>query len=232
MPLRDHFRPPVCEESQWQSFAANWLTRIADQLCERVPDDYAVWEFVKAPVVTGVDVVAEPENGGESPGRSVWQLGRPSATAPAVLPPRYEVHVSREFGGRHLVAVVGLVIPEHKESAATRRAFTSKVSGYIHSGVCVLIVDAVTDPLWNLHNDICRSFGWPDPSRLPSGAGVYAAVYRPVIRESSPTIDIWHATFGVGDPLPTMPLRLIADYFVPVELEATYTEACRRRRLI
>jgi hypothetical protein len=29
-----------------------------------------------------------------------------------------------------------------------------------------------------------------------------------------------------------MPLRLIADYFVPVELESTYTEACRRRRLI
>jgi hypothetical protein len=28
-----------------------------------------------------------------------------------------------------------------------------------------------------------------------------------------------------------MPLRLIADYFVPVELEATYT-AARQRRLI
>ena len=41
-----------------------------------------------------------------------------------------------------------------------------------------------------------------------------------------------HNQFNVGDTLPTMPLRLIADYFVPVELELTYTEACRRRRLI
>jgi hypothetical protein len=43
---------------------------------------------------------------------------------------------------------------------------------------------------------------------------------------------VWTATFAVGDPLPTMPLRLIADYFVPVDFEAAYTEACRRRRLI
>jgi hypothetical protein len=28
-----------------------------------------------------------------------------------------------------------------------------------------------------------------------------------------------------------MPLRLIRDLFVPVELELTYTETCRKRRL-
>ena len=32
MPLLDHFRPPVRLGSQWQSFAATWLTGIADRL--------------------------------------------------------------------------------------------------------------------------------------------------------------------------------------------------------
>jgi hypothetical protein len=40
------------------------------------------------------------------------------------------------------------------------------------------------------------------------------------------------ATFAVGDPLPTLPLRLTGDLFVPVEFEAAYQEACRRRRLV
>jgi len=42
---------------------------------------------------------------------------------------------------------------------------------------------------------------------------------------------IWPATFAVGDPLPELPLRLTGDLFVPVDFEATYQEACRRRRL-
>jgi hypothetical protein len=61
---------------------------------------------------------------------------------------------------------------------------------------------------------------------------LYAASYRPVIRDGRPELDLWLATFAVGDPLPTMPLRLIADYFVPVDFEAAYTYARRRRELI
>ena len=36
---------------------------------------------------------------------------------------------------------------------------------------------------------------------------------------------------AVGDTLPTMPLSLAADFCVPVDLEAAYAEACRRRRV-
>ncbi len=40
------------------------------------------------------------------------------------------------------------------------------------------------------------------------------------------------APCAVGAPLPVMPLRLTGDLFVPVDFEATYQEACRRRRII
>ena len=36
---------------------------------------------------------------------------------------------------------------------------------------------------------------------------------------------------SVGVALPTMPLRIVGSLFVPVDLEATYAEACRRRRI-
>ena len=95
-----------------------------------------------------------------------------------------------------------------------------------------MIVDGVTERRANLHDEIVRMMRLPVELRLLPDPPLYAASYRPVIRANRAEIDIWVNAFAVGDHLPTMPLRLIADYFVPVELEATYTEACRRRRLI
>jgi hypothetical protein len=66
---------------------------------------------------------------------------------------------------------------------------------------------------------------------LPADVQLYAVAYRPVQRSDRAEIDFWHASCSVGTPLPTMPLRLVGDLFVPVDLEATYQEACKRRRL-
>lgn len=44
-------------------------------------------------------------------------------------------------------------------------------------------------------------------------------------------VDVWTERFRVGGRLPTMPLRLVADYFVPIDLETIYTEVCLRRRV-
>ena len=66
---------------------------------------------------------------------------------------------------------------------------------------------------------------------MPAPTTLYAVAYRPVLRGEQAEIDIWPATFAVGDPLPELPLRLTGDLFVPVGFEATYQEACRRRRL-
>lgn len=108
----------------------------------------------------------------------------------------------------------------------------AKVVSLLRLGVCVLVVDVVTVGRVHLHNLIAQRLGAPVDVALPVETHTFAATYRPVIRDNRPQLDIWVNAFAVGDPLPTMPLRLIADYFVPVELEATYTEACRRRRLI
>jgi hypothetical protein len=66
---------------------------------------------------------------------------------------------------------------------------------------------------------------------MSAQATLYAVAYRPVLRREHAEIDIWPAAFAVGDPLPELPLRLTGDLFMPVDFEANYQEACRRRRL-
>jgi len=235
MPLLDHFRPPVSELEQWNSFHSNWATRIADRLTELIPHEFRVHENLKLGGGVEIDVAAVRSapgmNGTTSPHHSLWQ---PFAATiiPATFPDRFEVLVFRQFGGRQLVAAIELVSPGNKDRDETREAFAMKVASYLHEGVSVLIVDVVTERRANLHDEIVRMMRMPTELCLPPDQPLYAASYRPVIRENRAEIDIWVSSFSVGDPLPTMPLRLIADYFVPVELEATYTEACRRRRLI
>ena len=84
----------------------------------------------------------------------------------------------------------------------------------------------------NLHNETMRLMSAADDFLLPAEVELYAVAYRPVLRQEKPEIDLWTAPVAVGQPLPTLPLRLTGDLFVPVEFEPAYQEACRRRRLI
>jgi hypothetical protein len=72
----------------------------------------------------------------------------------------------------------------------------------------------------------------PDEACLPDTVELYASAYRPVVREEKAEIDIWAQRCALAEPLPTMPLRLTGDLFVPVEFELAYLETCRRRRLL
>jgi hypothetical protein len=55
--------------------------------------------------------------------------------------------------------------------------------------------------------------------------------YRPIIRDAQERIEVWPSALEIGRPLPVLPLALNAELALPVDLEATYTAACQRRRL-
>lgn len=235
MPLLDHFHPPVIHRIQWNTFHSAWATRLADRLGEVIPAEFLAHENLKlgGGVEIAVATTRDPpvKNGTDTPKLSDWQPPR-AVSVPATFPDRFEVLVYRDYAGRHLVAAIELVSPGNKDEPATRAAFTQKVASYLHEGISVLVVDVVTERRANLHDEIVRLMRMPDELRMTPDPPLYAASYRPVLRDGRPEIDVWVNPFDVGDLLPTMPLRLIADYFVPVELEATYMETCRRRRLI
>jgi hypothetical protein len=152
-------------------------------------------------------------------------------TIPAVFPDSFEVKVFGLRDGLKLVAAVELVSPANKDRPDVRRAFATKCASYLLQGVSVIVMDIVTSYRANLHNETMRLMEVTAPVEMPADVGLYAVAYRPVIRQGKSEIDLWPATVAVGEPLPTLPLRLTGDLFVPVEFEAAYQEACRHRRL-
>lgn len=244
MPLLDHFRPPLRQRLAWESLHSSWATRIADDLNEHwLPDEYVAAEFTEIRGRLEIDVTTyevpdpdRPESGGgvavaTRPRARAWTAPPPTEVATAVFPDSVEVRIMHTAEGNSVVAAIELVSPSNKDRPAERRAFVAKCAGYLASGVGLVVVDVVTTKHFNLHAELADLLEFAPPRDFPADCDLYAVAYRPAMRGGRAEIDVWAYPLAVGGALPTMPLRLVGDTFVPVELEATYTEACRRRRL-
>jgi hypothetical protein len=150
---------------------------------------------------------------------------------PAVFPDTFEVRIFTTSGGLTLVAAIELVSPGNKDRPEERRAFATKCASYLYQGVSLIIIDIVTNKNANLHNETMHLMAAANPFLFADDVNLYAAAYRPVLRQEQAEIDCWFAICAVGASLPLLPLRLTGDLFVPVDFEASYQEACRRRRL-
>lgn len=240
MPLLDHFRPPVKARLPWRTLHAAWLSELTNLLNEILPPGYVALESRQAGGRLELDVGTYELEQGDAAGRNgttavkspVWTLPAPTASFQATFTDVFEIRVYDSDTAGILVAAIELISPANKDRPAERRAFAAKCADYLGSGACVVILDAVTVRRANLHNEVLDLIEAPREWALPPDPPLYAATYRPVLRDDKPAIDLWTRAFKVGDPLPTMPLRLTGDEFVPVDFETTYTEACRRRRLI
>jgi hypothetical protein len=106
-----------------------------------------------------------------------------------------------------------------------------KCASYLHQGISLIVLDIVTERHANLHHEILQLLPAGAPSQLLAGLFLYAVAYRPLRREGREEIDIWPEPLALGSPLPGLPLALNAETVLRVDLEETYMDACRRRRL-
>ncbi len=245
MPLFDHFHPPLSDEVPWTSFHGTWAVVLADHINGQLPPRFTAMPFAGSGAAVEIDVAAFERkgesvramadnggNGGVALMRpQVWSPPAPSLVMPAVFPSDFEVRIISTRSGPTLVGAIELVSPANKDRPETRRAFAAKCASYLYQGVSVIIMDIVTERLACLHNVIVEIMAAAEWFRLPDDAGPHAVAYRPVIRNERSEIDLWPAVFAIGDVLPTLPLRLTGDLFVPVEFEAAYLDACRRRSI-
>lgn len=249
MPLLDHFHPPVSTDHHWESFHSNWATRIADDLNDNwLPSEFRAEEHTYSGSRLEIDVATYESNAADeriegsatfSEGDAatatlerpaVWSPTAPVTSIPAVFPESFEVRVYETTGGPTLVAAIELISPGNKDRPERRRAFAAKCAGLLQRGVSVVMIDVVTSRRANLHAELMELLEVDDAARIEGD--LYAAACRPVVREDDEQIDVWTETFNVADALPTMPLRLTGDLFVPVQFEETYMEARRRRKLV
>lgn len=241
MPLLDHFRPPVQDILTWEELHGAWAPAIALHLNRKwLPREFVAKGKTHAGPNIEVDVATfqhEQLPGGPlCNGEGVatlaksWVPPQPLTTMPVVFPDTFEVKVFSTERGRKLVAAIELVSSGNKDREDKQRAFVSKCASYLHEGVSLLVVDLVTDRHYNLHNELVRWMQGPETLILLPRDHLYAVSYRPVLRDEQPQLDVWIERCTVGSSLPTMPLRLTGDLFVPVELELTYIDICQGYR--
>lgn len=244
MPLHDHFRSPMKDRLTWESLQAQWASVLVRRLNRQwLPRDFVAMPQTHVGAEIGVDV-ATFEQAGHSAGSlgnggggvatmpKVWSPPQPKAVMAAVFPDTFEVLVFSSERARRLVAAIELVSPRNKDRADARRTFLAKCGSYLSQGVSLIVMDVVTDRHFNLHDELLRWMNGPASGLLPDDVWLYAAAYRPVLRDEQPQIDVWAEPCEVGSPLPTMALRLTGDLFVGVEFESTYQEACEDTRAV
>ena len=196
--------------------------------------------FTSAPSVeidVGTFELNGPQNG-EVAGGTVTTVSQKAWAPPAadgsissVIPDTFEIRVLCTDTGPKLVAAIELISPGNKDRPAERTAFATKCASYLYQGISLIIVDIVTNRRANLHNEILRIMQTDGLLQLPPESNLYAVAYRPVRRRQDDEIDVWRSRLSLGQTLPTLPLGLQTDLVIPVDFEATYAEACLRKRL-
>ena len=236
MPLLDHFHPPWLKQRPWDSFHAAWANALAEQLNDGVlPPSFVALPLTQLGGRIEVDVAAvngaagTPEGGAAT---AVWAPPQPSLQAAIDFTHLdvFEVRVQRDDDSPPLVAAIELVSPANKDRAAHRRAFAVKCASYLQQGVGLVVVDVVTDRSGNMHGDLFELLGLsPTPDGGPP-PDLYAAAYRTTGPAEASQLQSWLEGLTLAAPLPKMPLWIMEERCVPVDLEAAYSVA--RRRLL
>jgi hypothetical protein len=239
MPLLDHFNPPLNRTHPWRSFHGAWAAAMARVLNQGVlPSGYYAVPLVDRDGPIEIDVAALREQGAAVAGDNAsrpqpWAPPAPAVAVAVELPAsdEIEVQVFADHGDPRLAAAVQLVSPRNKDRPQARQAFAVKCVGYLQQGSSVVAVDTVTTRRTDLNAAILSLLG-ADVATALLPSGLSAVSYRAVGQEEeSQQLHLWPAPLALGQPLPTLPLWIAADFSVPLDLEASYQMTCTDLRI-
>lgn len=232
MPLRNHFQPPLSRLASWEELHGAWPTVIAIKLNTLLPYRYrsGLRIHLGGPdddgfVIHDTPIISTLES------TDAWQPEAPTLLLETeeLTPPEYEVRVYDQSSGKRLVAAVEIVSPSNKDRPDHRDAFVSKCHAMLQQNVCVIIVDPVTKRGANLYDQLAERLGAAPPAIAETS--IYAVSCRWLTSLETRQLQTWEHELQVGAPLPTLPLWLNEQQFVPLELELTYEETCKGLRI-
>jgi hypothetical protein len=239
MPLLDHFNPPLNRTHPWRSFHGAWAATIARQLNQGVlPSGYYAVPLVDRDGPIEIDVATLRDNeprplSEDTAAPQTWSPPAPGLAVAVELPPAdtVEVQVFADDGDPRLAAAIELVSPRNKDRPQARQAFAAKCVGYLQQGCGLVVVDTVTTRRADLHA-VILSFVGAETSTLVPALSHSAVSYRAVGRdEHAQQIQLWPEPLALGQPLPTLPLWIAADFAVPLDLDASYCATCADLRI-
>jgi hypothetical protein len=234
MPVHDWTRvvPDI-----WHHFHVAWIVRLSDALAAILPEGYYAMAEQHLSRKAG-DVLTLH--------RSVADLTQPAPEPPeggtlTVLetPPKASVRlVAADIGKgkrrtltiRHssddrIIALVEILSPSNKKTAADVAEFVEKACGAIRAGIHVVLVDLFAPSKrmrGGMHAAIWKELGqdeWFAPPGKPLTVAGYAA---------GESVVAYVEPLAVGDEVPDMPLFLTSEHYVNLPLRSTYEETYRR----
>jgi hypothetical protein len=223
MPTHDWTR---LQPGDFHHFHQGWIVSIANALNSGLlpPDYLALSEQVTGrpiPDVVTLQTRQSPHKGG---GVSI-QESPPSARVVArfekVAYARRADRVVIRHGRGRVVAIIEVVSPGNKDSRHAFRTFVDKAVDILNQGVNLLVVDlfppTARDP-HGIHQALCDEFGNEPFDFLPAKPLTVASY----LAGDVPTAYV--ESVAVGDPLPSLPVFLSDEEYVPAPLESTYMQ--------
>ena len=236
MPILDHSDRKL--RADFDSFHSSWMVHIADDLNEILPKNFVARAHAKIGV-REVDVRTD-ELLTEEEKRQFILYQPPPPSSPgikATFPTELEVfvkHIEREE--ERTVGVIEIVSPRNKDRPQARDKFVAKCSNLLSEGVSLIIIDILPVPFFNLHNQLLLALkGAKGYLKENQGKPLYCTAYRQTFifeEEETPAIDCWTYSLNVSGILPELPLFITPGCAVPVDLEKTYMETCRKSRVL
>ena len=174
----------------------------------------------------------EPDSSGTNGGTggTQWSPGEPQLAVAVEWPSvdDVQVEVYSDEGDPRLAATIEAVSPSNKDRPKTRQAFAAKCVEHLCRGCGVdgrrcsslnpahelLQIERLVRSAVGRGNAGCTS------------CGVRAVSYQSIGREAEGQLRAWKTESVLGQPLPTVPLWLMGETSVPLDLEASHTAAC------
>jgi hypothetical protein len=182
MPLRDHFRTPLDDETQGEGFHGGWPMMIVASLAGKLPPRYVAAPRVHLGASIEIDVatfekddatVPAPDDNG-SVATAMWAPPQPTMAVMTDLPAldEYEVRVYDVRRGRRLVAAIEIVSPANKDRPEHRNAFVAK---------CIALLEFMWPSLiWSRHAiSIFTASSWKPSSKAIRALGRSRRAFMP-----------------------------------------------------
>lgn len=216
----------------YHDFHNAWLAELRKALNRGIlpPGYYALIDQVAGK--TGPDVLSL-----QSPAEATLPVGDSDVATITLAPPKVRLVsrmekavyarkrrtlVIRHSSNDRVVAMIEILSPGNKASAAAYRQFLDKIISALDQGIHLLVVDLFPPTprdLQGIHGAVLSE--WENEA--------YAAPPDKPLTVASYSADAvttgYVEPIAVGDPLPEMPLFLDPESYVRVPLEATYMEA-------
>ncbi|MBI1928344.1 DUF4058 family protein [Candidatus Poribacteria bacterium] len=237
MPILDHLSEEITDVVEFHSFHNAWATQIAYDLNEILPKNFrakphaqlGIWE---------VDVRTDQTFTASEKAKliSQYQSPCPSTVARVKLPTELEVFIIN-VGRRtqQVVGVIEIVSRANKDRADNRMAFVAKCHSLLAQGISLAMIDILAIPVFNLHNQLLAALEIRENEDTSPAkeTPLYCSAYRVLpAPDEAVMVEFWEHLLSIGDELPELPLFITSEIAVPIRLERSYMEVCRRLRII